>query len=126
MANEKTWMSMTAGILDIICGCWALLIAFILVFLGSIFKLAATAQIPPFLAPIIAALGIPFAIIGILASWRSIRITPESVGLSAGWLYRFPIFPPPLLFGHSSHRFYGAIQERVRIVARLWPTAQVI
>jgi hypothetical protein len=67
MANEKTWMSMTAGILDIICGCWELLLAFILVFLGSIFKLAATAQIPPFLAPVIAAAGIPFAILGILA-----------------------------------------------------------
>ncbi len=67
MANEKTWMSMTAGILDIICGCWALLIAFVFVFLGSIFKLFATAQIPPFLAPVIAILGIPCAIIGILA-----------------------------------------------------------
>jgi len=67
MAENKTWMPMTAGILDIICGCWSLLIAFILVFLGSIFRLVATAEIPEFLAPVIAALGVPFAILGILA-----------------------------------------------------------
>jgi hypothetical protein len=67
MANEKTWMSMTAGILDIICGCWALLIAFIFAFMGTIFRFAPIPNVPPFLAPILAAVGIPFVVLGILA-----------------------------------------------------------
>jgi hypothetical protein len=67
MANEKTWMSMTAGILDIICGCWQLLIAFALMLIGSLFRLAVAAQIPPYIAPFIWVTGIPFAILGILS-----------------------------------------------------------
>jgi hypothetical protein len=67
MAEKKTWMPMVAGILDIICGCWELLLAFGFVFVGSIFRFAATPEIPPSLAPLIAAIGIPFAILGILA-----------------------------------------------------------
>jgi hypothetical protein len=65
MANEKTWMSMTAGILDIICGTWELFIAFILTFLGGVLRVVAT--IPPMVAPLLAVLAIPFAILGILA-----------------------------------------------------------
>ena len=65
MANNKTWMPMTAGILDIICGTWALFVAFILTFLGGLLRVVA--NIPPMVAPLLAVLAVPFAILGILA-----------------------------------------------------------
>jgi len=65
MADNKSWMPMTAGILDIICGAWALFFAFMLAFLGSVIR--AIAQIPPMMAPIFGVLAIPFAVLGILA-----------------------------------------------------------
>lgn len=65
MANEKTWMSMTAGILDIICGTWQLFIAFIFTFLGGVLRVVA--NLPPMVAPLLAVLAIPFTILGILA-----------------------------------------------------------
>lgn len=65
MANNKTWMSMTAGILDIICGTWQLFIAFILTFLGGLLRIVP--NIPPMVAPLLAVLAVPFTILGILA-----------------------------------------------------------
>jgi hypothetical protein len=65
MAGKKTWMPTTAGILDIICGSWELLVAFILTFVGGVTRLVP--DVPPFLAPLFAALAVPFVILGILA-----------------------------------------------------------
>ena len=65
MADKKTWMTLTAGILDIVCGSWELLVAFILTFVGGATRLVP--DVPAFLAPLFAALAVPFLILGILA-----------------------------------------------------------
>jgi hypothetical protein len=65
MAENKTWMPMTAGILDIICGCWALLIAFAFIFVGSVARFIP--DVPAYLFPIFTAFSVPFGVIGILA-----------------------------------------------------------
>lgn len=65
MANNKTWMPMTAGILDIICGAWGLFFSLILMFVGQV--IAALAKMPPMVGPILSVLGIPLSILAILA-----------------------------------------------------------
>ena len=65
MANNKTWMPMVAGILDIVAGCWALLLALVFIFIGSMTQFIP--DVPPFLFPILTAVSVPFSVIGILA-----------------------------------------------------------
>lgn len=65
MANKKTWMPMTAGILDIISGSCGLIGALVFIFLGGVMRFVP--DVPPFLWPIFTALAVPFAIVGILA-----------------------------------------------------------
>lgn len=65
MAKNSTWMPMTAGILDIICGCWALLLALVFIFVGSVTRFVP--DVPQYLFPIFTAFSVPFSIIGILA-----------------------------------------------------------
>jgi hypothetical protein len=65
MANNKTWMSMVAGILDIIAGSWGLILALIFILIGSVARFIP--NLPPYLFPIFTALSLPFAIVGILA-----------------------------------------------------------
>jgi hypothetical protein len=98
MAKNETWMPMTAGILDIICGCWQLLIAFVLMLVGSFFRLAAAAQIPPFIAPFIWVTGIPFAILGILSIVGGVfALSRKAWGLAlAGSITA--LFAPPLFW----------------------------
>lgn len=67
MAENKTWMPMTAGILEIICGAWALLVSFVLVFVGSIFRTLAIPDMPAFVGPLVGMMSIPFGLLGILA-----------------------------------------------------------
>ncbi|MFC2050174.1 hypothetical protein ACFLTN_03235 [Chloroflexota bacterium] len=65
MAKKKTWMPMTAGILDIIAGSFGLIWALMLVFLGGVIR--CVPDVPLFLWPIFTALAVPFAIVAILA-----------------------------------------------------------
>jgi hypothetical protein len=67
MADNKSWMPMAAGILEIICGAWAILFSFALVLFASLFKTLAIPDMPAFLGPLIGIMSIPFALVGILA-----------------------------------------------------------
>ena len=67
MAENKTWMPLTAGILEIICGIWALIASLGLVLFASIFKALAIPDVPAFVGPLIGMMAIPFALFGILA-----------------------------------------------------------
>jgi hypothetical protein len=65
MTDNKTWMPMVAGILDIIAGCWGLILALMFIFIGGVTRFVP--DVPPYLFPIFTALSLPFAIVGILA-----------------------------------------------------------
>ncbi len=65
MAENKTWMPLTAGILDIICGAWGIFFSIILILLGRV--ILALVQVPPAVAPIFMAMAIPFGVLSILA-----------------------------------------------------------
>jgi len=65
MTDNKTWMPMVAGILDIIAGGWGLILAFAVVFIGAVTRFIP--DVPPYLFPIFTALSLPFAIVGTLA-----------------------------------------------------------
>jgi hypothetical protein len=65
MAKNSTWMPLTAGILDIICGAWGLFFSLILIFLSRL--IMALAKVPPAVGPIFALLAIPVALLAILA-----------------------------------------------------------
>ena len=65
MAKKKTWMPMTAGILDIVAGGFGLIGALAFVFVGGIMRFLP--DVPPFLWPIFTAFAVPFAIVAILA-----------------------------------------------------------
>jgi hypothetical protein len=65
MTENKTWMPMVAGILDIIAGCWGLMLALMFIFIGAMMRFAP--RVPPYLFPIFTALSLPIAIAGILA-----------------------------------------------------------
>lgn len=65
MANNKTWMPMVAGILDIVAGSLGVILAIALIFVGVLMRFVP--DIPPYLFPIFTALSFPFAIVGILA-----------------------------------------------------------
>jgi len=67
VAENRTWMPLTAGILEIICGAWALLFSFGLILFGSIFRTMPIPDMPAFVGPLIGALSIPFGIFAILA-----------------------------------------------------------
>jgi hypothetical protein len=65
MAKNNTWMPLTAGILDIICGAWGLFFSLLLMFISKI--IVAVAKLPPAVGPIFALLSIPVALFAILA-----------------------------------------------------------
>jgi hypothetical protein len=65
MAQNKTWMPMVAGILDIVAGCWGLILALMFIFIGGVTRFVP--DVPPYLFPIFTALSLPFACVGILA-----------------------------------------------------------
>jgi len=67
MAENKTWMPLTAGILEIICGAWGLFFALALALVGSFFKTLAIPDMPAFVGPIIGAMSIPFGLLSIVA-----------------------------------------------------------
>ena len=66
---EKTWMSLIAGILDIICGSIAILIVLGLMIAGGIagIVMPMTPRFPEFVPALLWGLSIPAAIIAILA-----------------------------------------------------------
>ncbi|MBM3172593.1 MAG: hypothetical protein FJZ85_02560 [Chloroflexi bacterium] len=71
MAGKRTWMSSVAGILDIICGAFALFGSGVLAIIGTIGG-AILSQVAPTIPPavvavILSALAAPLAIMGILA-----------------------------------------------------------
>jgi hypothetical protein len=65
MAKKKTWMPMTAGILDIVAGSFGLIGAFVFAFMGSIMRMVP--DVPTFLCPIFIGIAGPVAIVAILA-----------------------------------------------------------
>jgi hypothetical protein len=65
MAKKKTWMPMTAGILDIVAGSFGLIASLIFVFMGGVMRFVP--DVPRFLGPIFMGLAGPFAIVAILA-----------------------------------------------------------
>jgi hypothetical protein len=65
MADKKTWMPTTAGILDIIAGCWGLLLALMFILIGSVTRFVP--DVPPYLFPIFTGLSLPLLLVGILA-----------------------------------------------------------
>jgi hypothetical protein len=65
MAKNNSWMPLTAGILDIICGAWGLFFSLILLFLSQF--IMALAKMPAAVGPIFAVLAIPMALLAILA-----------------------------------------------------------
>jgi hypothetical protein len=65
MTDNKTWMPMVAGILNIIAGSFGLICSLIFISVGGVMRLVP--DIPPYLFPIFTALALPFAIVGILA-----------------------------------------------------------
>jgi len=67
MAGNKNWMPLTAGILEIICGVWAIIVSFALVLVGTIFRTLSVPNVPAFVGPLIGVMSIPFALFGILA-----------------------------------------------------------
>jgi hypothetical protein len=67
MAENKTWMPMTAGILDIVAGGFGLVIAFMSIFMGGIMRLAPNAPASPLSSLIVIGLGLLLAVLGILA-----------------------------------------------------------
>ena len=70
MPENKTWMPMVAGILDIVVGCLGLLVSLVFVFIGAVARYIPDLSTEPgmqYLFPIFAVLGLPFAILGILA-----------------------------------------------------------
>lgn len=66
---EKTWMSITAGILDIICGSFAILVVLGLMIAGSItgVMMPMMPRFPELVPALLWGLSIPAAIIAILA-----------------------------------------------------------
>jgi hypothetical protein len=66
---EKTWMSLTAGILDIICGSIAILILLVLMIVGGIsgIVMPMMPRFPELMPALLWWLSIPAAIIAILA-----------------------------------------------------------
>lgn len=68
---KKTWMPMTAGILDIICGAFALIGGLVLVVVGTVGSgvlMYFGVEIPPFLpVALFSAIAAPVIIVGILA-----------------------------------------------------------
>lgn len=68
---KKTWMPMTAGILDIICGVFALIGGLVLVIVGTVGSgvlMYIGADIPPLVAAaLFSAIAVPLIIVGILA-----------------------------------------------------------
>jgi hypothetical protein len=65
MTDNKKWMPMVAGILDIVSGSLGIILAIALIFVGGLMRFVP--DMPPYLAPIFAALSLPFATVGILA-----------------------------------------------------------
>jgi hypothetical protein len=65
MAKNSTWMPLTAGILDIICGAWGLFFSLMLMFVGRI--IVALAKLPPAVGPFFVLVAIPVALLAILA-----------------------------------------------------------
>jgi len=66
MAGNKTWMPLTAGILDIICGAWALLVSLGMSVAGGVLRAMALPEVPAYIGSILAILAIPFALLAIL------------------------------------------------------------
>lgn len=66
---EKTWMSVTAGILDIICGSFAILVVLCLMIAGGItgVMMPMMPRFPELVPALLWGLSIPAAIIAILA-----------------------------------------------------------
>ena len=62
---KKTWMPITAGILDIICGAFALIGSFGCVVAGGITSILE--QVPRFVPALTMALAVPLLVVGILA-----------------------------------------------------------
>jgi hypothetical protein len=71
MAKKETWMPMTAGILDIIAGCFGLIGGSILLVLGAVgssIMAYFAPQLPPAVAVVIlSSIAVPLIIVGILA-----------------------------------------------------------
>ncbi len=65
MADNKTWMPTTAGILDIVSGGFGLICALMFIFMGGVMRFVP--DVPTYLWPIFMALSVPLAIVGILA-----------------------------------------------------------
>lgn len=65
MANNKTWMPTTAGILEIIAGSFGVIAAGVLNLIAGITRFVP--EVPRSLAPIFVGLSVPLAILGILA-----------------------------------------------------------
>jgi hypothetical protein len=70
MPENRTWMPMAAGILDIVAGCLGLLVSLVFVSIGAVARYIPDLSTEPgmqYLFPIFALLAFPFAILGILA-----------------------------------------------------------
>ncbi len=65
MANNRTWMPTTAGILDIIAGALGVIAAGVLNLIAGITQFVP--DIPSFLAPVFVGISVPLAILGIVA-----------------------------------------------------------
>jgi hypothetical protein len=65
MAKKKTWMPMTAGILDIVAGGFGLLFALMFILMGGVMRFAP--DVPTLIWPVFTAFAVPFAIVAILA-----------------------------------------------------------
>ncbi len=115
MTDNKTWMPMVAGILDIIAGSLGIILAITLIFVGGR-SCDLCRTYPHILVPIFTALSLPFAIVGILAIVGGVYALRRKIwGLAlAGSIAAF--FPSS--GSGSSYRFYSIIEERVRIALR--------
>ena len=71
MAENKTWMPTAAGILDIVAGCWGLILSLMFVSIGAVMRYIPEMYTEPdtsqYIFPIFTAMAVPIAILGILA-----------------------------------------------------------
>ena len=95
---KQTWKPTTAGILSIVCGAWGLIIGSVIAVAGG--SAAWYAGVPFFVPRILAVIGIPMIMLGVVAIIGGIYAVKRRLwGLALAGAICALLIPPPFILG---------------------------
>jgi hypothetical protein len=95
---KQTWKPTTAGILSIVCGAWGLIVGLVIALLGG--SVAWMAGVPFFVPRLLAVIGVPMIVLGVVAIIGGIYAVKRRLwGLALAGAICALLVPPPFVLG---------------------------